>query len=172
MLAARPQHSLTVFSVHQHPLQPCLGGTARTAILATINPSHLHVEETLNTLQFAHRTMNVVNTVIQNRIGTYSKGSSKEQVRGLTCVLPLSSSSDTGVFAITLSGCARLDLLVKVPMCSLTFSDLQEAAIAALRVQVAQLQGQLKKVKGGEATLGALSEQQLQDLEVGRERGK
>ncbi|KAF5828929.1 hypothetical protein DUNSADRAFT_16821 [Dunaliella salina] len=62
-------------------LPPCLGGNARTAILATINPSHQHVEETLNTLQFAQRTMNVVNTVVQNRLGPAPKGSSKEQAR-------------------------------------------------------------------------------------------
>lgn len=74
------------------PLQPCLGGSARTAILATINPSHLHVEETLNTLLFAQRTMNVVNTVVQNRVGAHSKGSSKEQVGLVVSEEPHSSS--------------------------------------------------------------------------------
>ncbi len=65
-----------------HPCtQPCLGGSARTAILATINPSQQHIEETLNTLQFAQRTMNVVNMVVQNRLGSQAKGGSKEQVR-------------------------------------------------------------------------------------------
>eukprot|EP00983_Pelagomonas_calceolata_P067289 1149422-Pelagomonas_calceolata.AAC.10 len=75
------------------PLQPCLGGNARTAILATVNPSNQHVEETLNTLQFAQRTMNIVNTVVQNRLGPAPKGSSKEQVKRGEMV-DLNSGSD------------------------------------------------------------------------------
>jgi hypothetical protein len=47
-------------------LQPCLGGNSCTAIIATINPSHHHVEETVNTLTFATRAMAVTNVVTAN----------------------------------------------------------------------------------------------------------
>lgn len=44
-------------------LQPCLGGNARTGVIAVINPAAEQIEETFNTLLFASRAMNVVNTV-------------------------------------------------------------------------------------------------------------
>ncbi|EFJ49115.1 kinesin-like protein [Volvox carteri f. nagariensis] len=53
-------------------LQPCLGGNSKTAIIATINPSVDHVEETFNTLAFATRAMDVVNQVSVN---SYIRGS-------------------------------------------------------------------------------------------------
>jgi hypothetical protein len=71
-------------------VQPCLGGNARTAILATINPSSQHVEETLNTLLFAQRTMSVINTVVQNRVGVHPKGGGKEQVNLNRVFMPFS----------------------------------------------------------------------------------
>ncbi len=52
-------------------MQPCLGGTARTAVVAVMNPSHFHIDETFNTLHFAQRAMAVVNQV-RGGIITYS----------------------------------------------------------------------------------------------------
>ena len=53
-------------------LQPCLGGNARTAIVAVMNPSHVHVEETFNTLLFAQRAMAVMNQVQARAQGSMS----------------------------------------------------------------------------------------------------
>ncbi len=47
-------------------MQPCLGGNSRTIIIAAINPAHTHIDETANTLLFAQRAMNLVNTVTAN----------------------------------------------------------------------------------------------------------
>eukprot|EP00798_Chlamydomonas_sp_ICE-L_P015868 gene15868-21996_t len=64
-------------------LQPCLGGSARTAVVAVISPSHNHIEETLNTLNFAQRSMAVINEVSVNRApdpGGPMVGALKKQV--------------------------------------------------------------------------------------------
>ena len=42
-------------------LQPSLGGNARTAIVCTVTPASLHVEETLSTLKFASRAKTITN---------------------------------------------------------------------------------------------------------------
>ncbi|KAG2449345.1 hypothetical protein HYH02_005500 [Chlamydomonas schloesseri] len=47
-------------------LQPCLGGNAKTAIIAVVNPSSEQIDETFNTLNFATRAMAVVNQVSVN----------------------------------------------------------------------------------------------------------
>lgn len=43
-------------------LQESLGGKAKTCIIATLSPSQLCVEETLSTLDYAHRAKNIKNT--------------------------------------------------------------------------------------------------------------
>ncbi|KJE96623.1 kinesin family member 11 [Capsaspora owczarzaki ATCC 30864] len=42
-------------------LQDSLGGTTRTCIIATVSPAAINVEETLSTLDYAHRAKNVKN---------------------------------------------------------------------------------------------------------------
>ncbi len=42
-------------------LQESLGGKAKTCIIATLSPSHLAVEESLSTLDYAHRAKNIKN---------------------------------------------------------------------------------------------------------------
>lgn len=42
-------------------LQDSLGGQTKTAIIATISPSAIHAEETLNTLEYSLRAMNIAN---------------------------------------------------------------------------------------------------------------
>ena len=42
-------------------LQESLGGSAKTCIIATVSPSHTSVEETLSTLDYAHRAKNIRN---------------------------------------------------------------------------------------------------------------
>ncbi|KAL0046363.1 hypothetical protein WJX82_010363 [Trebouxia sp. C0006] len=51
-------------------LQPSLGGNARTAIIATINPSADQMEETSHTLRLASRAMAVTNRVSANEVMT------------------------------------------------------------------------------------------------------
>lgn len=46
-----------------HLLQPCLGGNAKTTLVATIHPSAKYMLETHNTLQFAFRAKAVRNKV-------------------------------------------------------------------------------------------------------------
>ncbi|KAJ8362526.1 hypothetical protein AAFF_G00369840 [Aldrovandia affinis] len=42
-------------------LQDSLGGRTRTSIIATVSPAHMNLEETLSTLEYASRAMNIVN---------------------------------------------------------------------------------------------------------------
>ncbi|CAK9805757.1 Kinesin-like protein Klp61F [Anthophora quadrimaculata] len=42
-------------------LQESLGGRTRTSIIATISPAHINLEETLSTLDYAHRAKNITN---------------------------------------------------------------------------------------------------------------
>jgi kinesin family protein 11 len=51
-------------------LQESLGGRAKTCIIATFSPSQLAVEETLSTLDYAHRAKSIKNIpqVIYNTI--------------------------------------------------------------------------------------------------------
>ncbi|KAL0017954.1 hypothetical protein WJX77_004210 [Trebouxia sp. C0004] len=49
-------------------LQPSLGGNARTAVIATINPSADQMEETSHTLRLASRAMAVTNRVSANEV--------------------------------------------------------------------------------------------------------
>ena len=42
-------------------LQDSLGGRTRTSIIATVSPASLNLEETLNTLEYAHRAKNILN---------------------------------------------------------------------------------------------------------------
>ncbi|KAG0628986.1 hypothetical protein M758_1G068000 [Ceratodon purpureus] len=51
-------------------LQSALGGNARTAIICTINPDEIHVDETRGTLQFASRAKRVTNCAQVNEILT------------------------------------------------------------------------------------------------------
>nr|AMS24227.1 kinesin 7-III protein [Marsilea vestita] len=51
-------------------LQPALGGNARTAVICTITPAVIHVDESKGTLQFASRAMRVTNCAQVNEILT------------------------------------------------------------------------------------------------------
>ncbi|KAG0618428.1 hypothetical protein M758_4G063400 [Ceratodon purpureus] len=51
-------------------LQSALGGNARTAIICTINPDEIHIDETRSTLQFASRAKRVTNCAQVNEILT------------------------------------------------------------------------------------------------------
>lgn len=42
-------------------LQESLGGRTKTSIIATISPGHKDIEETVNTLEYAHRAKNIQN---------------------------------------------------------------------------------------------------------------
>lgn len=42
-------------------LQESLGGRTKTSIIATISPGHKDIEETLSTLEYAHRARNILN---------------------------------------------------------------------------------------------------------------
>ena len=41
-------------------LQDSLGGHTRTSIIATVSPASLNLEETLSTLEYAHRAKNIL----------------------------------------------------------------------------------------------------------------
>lgn len=42
-------------------LQESLGGRTKTSIIATVSPASINVEETLSTLDYAHRAKNITN---------------------------------------------------------------------------------------------------------------
>jgi len=42
-------------------LQDSLGGNAKALMIACISPSHMYVDETMSTLNYATRTMNIKN---------------------------------------------------------------------------------------------------------------
>lgn len=48
-------------------LQDCLGGNSNTYMIACISPAESNVEESLNTLKYASKAMNIKNTPIVNR---------------------------------------------------------------------------------------------------------
>lgn len=64
------RHWLTVLSfgiwsvllhIHTFVFQESLGGNSRTAMIATVSPSSMHVEETLSTLRYAQQARKIVN---------------------------------------------------------------------------------------------------------------
>ena len=42
-------------------LQDSLGGRTKTSIIATISPAQCNIEETMSTLDYAHRAKNIMN---------------------------------------------------------------------------------------------------------------
>ena len=57
-------------------LQDSLGGRTKTSIIATISPASINLEETLSTLDYAHRAKN-----IQNKPEVNQKISKKEKLK-------------------------------------------------------------------------------------------
>jgi hypothetical protein len=51
-----------------YPLQPALSGNSLIAILCTVSPSSLCVEETHNTLKFASRAKRVKQNALVNEV--------------------------------------------------------------------------------------------------------
>lgn len=66
-------------------LQDSLGGNSRTAMIACVSAADNSLEESLNTLKWAHRARNISNKLVANRSAT---GENKQlallsmQVRG------------------------------------------------------------------------------------------
>ena len=48
-------------------LQDCLGGNSNTYMIACVSPAESNYEESLNTLKYASKAMNIKNTPIINR---------------------------------------------------------------------------------------------------------
>jgi kinesin family protein 4/21/27 len=48
-------------------LQDCLGGNSNTYMIACVSPAESNYEESLNTLKYASKAMNIKNTPIVNR---------------------------------------------------------------------------------------------------------
>lgn len=42
-------------------MQESLGGRTKTSIIATVSPANMNIEETLSTLDYAHRAKNITN---------------------------------------------------------------------------------------------------------------
>ncbi|KAH7647812.1 kinesin-like boursin [Cryptosporidium bovis] len=61
-------------------LQDSLGGKTKTCIIATITSSSLYLEETLNTLDYAHRAKNIKNMPVVNQ-----KMTKKVMIREMNC---------------------------------------------------------------------------------------
>ena len=55
-------------------LQDSLGGHTKTCIVATVSPSSLNIEETLSTLDYAHRAKNIQNTPQVNQKAPQRRG--------------------------------------------------------------------------------------------------
>lgn len=60
-------------------MQDSLGGRTKTSIIATISPASINIEETLSTLDYAHRAKN-----IQNRPEVNQKLTKKAMLREYT----------------------------------------------------------------------------------------
>jgi len=55
-------------------LQDSLGGRTKTSIIATISPALINLEETLSTLDYAHRAKNITNRPeVNQKISVASK---------------------------------------------------------------------------------------------------
>merc|ERR1719310_1197289 len=63
-------------------LQDTLGGHTKTCIFATVSPSSLNAEETLSTLDYAHRAKSIQNTPQVNQ-----KVTPRVMIRGLTTAI-------------------------------------------------------------------------------------
>ncbi|EEA08311.1 kinesin motor domain-containing protein [Cryptosporidium muris RN66] len=61
-------------------LQDSLGGRTKTCIIATVTSSSLYLEETLNTLDYAHRAKNIKNMPVVNQ-----KMTKKVMIREMNC---------------------------------------------------------------------------------------
>ncbi|OII73340.1 kinesin-like boursin [Cryptosporidium ubiquitum] len=61
-------------------LQDSLGGRTKTCIIATITASSIYLEETLNTLDYAHRAKNIKNMPVVNQ-----KMTKKVMIREMNC---------------------------------------------------------------------------------------
>jgi hypothetical protein len=48
-------------------LQDCLGGNSNTYMIACVSPAESNFEESLNTLKYASKAMNIKNKPIKNR---------------------------------------------------------------------------------------------------------
>ena len=72
------KHFLVIFreSKLTRLLQDSLGGRTKTSIIATISPASINLEETLSTLDYAHRAKN-----IQNKPEVNQKISKKEKLK-------------------------------------------------------------------------------------------
>ena len=66
-------------------LQDSLGGRTRTSIIATVSPASLNLEETLNTLEYAHRAKNILNKPEVNQKLT-KKALIKEYTEEIECL--------------------------------------------------------------------------------------
>lgn len=104
-------------------LQHSLGGNARTAIICTMSPAHSHVEQSRNTLAFATRAKEVVNTTHVNMVV-----SDKVLVKQLQKEV------------------ARLEAELKVPD-SVTDSATSEALLQAKDLQIQKMEEELKELQ-------------------------
>ena len=66
-------------------LQDSLGGCTRTSIVARVSPASLNLEETLNTLEYAHRAKNILNKPEVNQKLT-KKALIKEYTEEIECL--------------------------------------------------------------------------------------
>lgn len=66
-------------------LQPALGGNARTAIICTATLADLHANETLNTLDFAFRAMNIKNRVKVNEVCDSGRTDVQQDAERVAC---------------------------------------------------------------------------------------
>ena len=73
-LSTAPARPTTSSSVSQQRIdmvtEGCLGGNARTVILANISPSEASYNETMSTLRYVERAKLIVNTVRVNETST------------------------------------------------------------------------------------------------------
>ena len=72
-----------IFVFPQRLLKESLGGNAKTAMIATISPSSLHVEETLSTLRYAKQARSIIN------IAKVNEDPNARLIRGMKVVLTL-----------------------------------------------------------------------------------
>ena len=69
-------------------LQDSLGGRTRTSIIATISPAQVNLEETLSTLDYAHRAKNITNRPEVNQKLTKKAMLKVRAVKGFVSAMP------------------------------------------------------------------------------------
>lgn len=104
-------------------LQNSLGGNARTAIICTMSPAQIHVEQSRNTLFFATQAKEVTNTAQVNMV-----------------------VSDKDMVKLLQKEVARLEAVLRVPDNAVTYSSEMQTLLNEKETEIQQLRAEVKEL--------------------------